>query len=184
MPGLPAAFTPDHLSLLLLQTLNRLRNLAASFSAALDDEFSRRQAQPRLAEEGLSPQSRDLLLVGSRQLLHQALVFLDEPSSELSDSRSLALILLHIQRTNKAGVLGKSDHDDCLGLSVLCDLVHNHGLPHILDRLLGLLTPTHCSRYRTGCWWTFNGKKVSAVCTPSLSISAHHIFSAKPCSTF
>ena len=137
MPGLPAVFKPDHLSLLPLQTLHRLRNLAASFSAALDDEFSRRQAQPRLAEEGLSPQSRALLLVGSRQLLHQALVFLDEPSSELSDSRSLALILLHIQRTNKAGVLGKSDHDDCLALSVLCDLVHNHGLPHILDRLLG-----------------------------------------------
>ncbi len=58
-------------------------------------------------EEGLSPQTRALLLVGSRQLLHQAVVFLDESSPELSDVRSLVVILLHIQRTNKTGVLGK-----------------------------------------------------------------------------
>jgi hypothetical protein len=137
MPGLTVVFTPEHLSLLPLQTLHRLRNLAATFSAALDDELSHREAEPRLAEEGLSPQSRALLLVGNRQLLHQALVYLDDPSPELSDVRNLAVILLHIQRTNKAGLSDKSDQDDCQVLSVLSEYVHNQGLPNILDRVLG-----------------------------------------------
>ena len=71
MTGLSVTFTPDHLSLLPQETLNRLRNLAATFSTGLDDEQSRREDQSRIVEEGLSPESRSLLLVGSRQLLHQ-----------------------------------------------------------------------------------------------------------------
>jgi hypothetical protein len=74
MPDLPAAFTEEHLSLLPQQTLHRLHNLAATLCAALDDEQSRRNAHPRLPEEVLSPHSRALLSVGSRQLLQQALL--------------------------------------------------------------------------------------------------------------
>ena len=139
MPGLPAAFTEEHLSLLPQQTLNRLHNLAATLCAALDDEQSRRNAHPRLAEDGLSPHNRTLLSVGSRQLLHQVLLYLDEPSVELSDARSLAVVVLHIQRTHRtgAGVPDRSDHHDCLVLSQLCQYVHNHRLPELLDRVLG-----------------------------------------------
>jgi hypothetical protein len=51
MTGLSVTFTPDHLSLLPQETLNRLQNLAATFSTGLDDEQSRREDQSRIVEK-------------------------------------------------------------------------------------------------------------------------------------
>jgi hypothetical protein len=77
------------LDILPQHTIHHLRNLVVSVSTALDDEESHRETQSRLTEEGLSPESRTLLLVGSCQFLHQAQVYLDEPSPELSDTRTV-----------------------------------------------------------------------------------------------
>ena len=73
----PAAFTEEHLSLLPQHTLHRLHNLAGTLCAALDDEQSRRNAQPRLAEDGPSPHSRALLSVRSRVTVRAVGALLD-----------------------------------------------------------------------------------------------------------
>lgn len=119
------------------------RNLASNVSTTLNDEESHRETQSRLTEEGLSPESRTLLLVGSRQLRHQSQVFIDDPSPELSDVRTVTLVLLHLQCTTKYGSKdlpdGSKNMEECdeLTLCLFLNYLHNSRLPELIDRLLG-----------------------------------------------
>ena len=94
----PAAFTPDELARVPQHILNRLRQLAATVSTALEEENYRRQHQSvHSSDHILPPASRALLIADSRRLLYNALQD-DHPHPELSDARILALALLHLHR--------------------------------------------------------------------------------------
>ena len=87
----PAAFTPDELARVPQHILNRLRQLAATVSTALEEENYRRQHQSvHSSDQVLPPASRALLIADSRRLLYNALQD-NHPRPELSDARILAL---------------------------------------------------------------------------------------------
>ena len=121
-------------------------------STTLDEEQSHRLDRSRFSEEDLSADRKDLLLVGSRQILYETQLYPDESSlGELSDVRTLDLVLFHLMY-NTHPRCGESDVD--LVVSLVCSFVTCTRVVFrtVLTTLLGLMTRVHSRWFQIGSW--------------------------------